>query len=58
MGSIVVENMIETRHMWYEHVEKRHISYVVRIINQMERSHITRDISRPTKTIRQLLRRI
>jgi len=38
----IVEKMIETRLRYFEHVEVRHVNYVVRRIDQMEGSLITR----------------
>jgi hypothetical protein len=38
----IVEKMIETRLRYFEHVEIRHMDYVVRRIDQMEGSLITR----------------
>jgi hypothetical protein len=45
--------MVETRLRWFGHVERRHVNYVVRRIDQMESSQITRGKRRPRKTIRE-----
>ena len=42
MVAPIVEKMIETRLRYFEHVEVRHVNYVVRRIDQMEGSLITR----------------
>jgi hypothetical protein len=38
----IVEKMVETRLKWFGHVEIRHMNSLVRRVNQMESSQITR----------------
>ena len=38
----IVEKMVETRLRWFGHVERRSIDSVVRRVDQMEGSQITR----------------
>lgn len=38
----IVKMMVENRLRWFEHVEKRSVNYVVRRVDQMEKSQITR----------------
>jgi len=49
--------MVETRLWWFGHIERRLVDYVVRIVNQMEGSQITRGRGRPRKTIREAIRK-
>jgi hypothetical protein len=49
----IVEKMVETRLRWFRHVERRLVDYVVRRVDQMESSQITRGRGRPGKIIRQ-----
>jgi hypothetical protein len=49
--------MVETRHRWFRHVERRLVDSVIRRIDQMERSQITRGRGRPRKTIRETIRK-
>jgi len=39
----IIENMVETRLRWFKNVEIRHVDYVVRRIDHIEDSQITRD---------------
>ena len=48
----MVEKMVENRLMWFGHVERRPIDSVVRRVDQIEDSQITRGRGRPRKTIR------
>ena len=41
-----VEKMAETRLRWFEYVERRPVYCVIRRVDQMEGSHITRDLLR------------
>jgi len=43
--------MVENRVMWFGHVERRPIDFVVRRVDQMEDGQITRGRGRPRKTI-------
>jgi hypothetical protein len=47
-----IEKMMETRFRGFKHVERKHANYVVRIIEQMEGSEITRGGERLRKAIR------
>jgi hypothetical protein len=49
----IVEKMVETRLRWFRHVERRLVDSVVRRVDQMESSQITRGRGRPGKIIRQ-----
>jgi len=51
----IVENIVETRLRWFEHVERRRVDSVVRRVDQIERSQITRGRGRPRKTIRETI---
>jgi len=44
--------MVEARLRWFEHVERRHVNAVVRRVDQMEGTQITRGRGRPRKTIK------
>ena len=44
--------MVETMLRWFWHVNRRPLDYVVRKVDQMESSQITRDKGRPKKTIK------
>jgi len=54
----ILEKMVETRLMWFGHVERRHVDSVVRRVDQMESSQITRDRGRPRKTIRETIKNL
>jgi hypothetical protein len=45
--------MVETRLRWFRHVERRLVDSVVRRVDQMESSQITRGRGRPGKIIRE-----
>ena len=47
----IVEKTVENRLRWFGHVEKRHIDYVVRRVDQIKDSQITKGRGRPRKTI-------
>jgi hypothetical protein len=47
---------VETRLRWFGHVERRPIDYVVRRVDQMKGSQITRGRRRPRKTIRETIK--
>jgi len=51
--------MVETRHGWFRHVERRLVDSVIRRIDQMEgsRTRITRGRGRHRKTIRETIRK-
>ena len=53
MVTLIVEKMVENRLRWFEHLERRHVDSVVRRVDQMEGSQITRGRGRPRKTIRE-----
>ena len=48
---------MENRFKWFEHVEWKPIDSVVRRVNQIENSHITRGIRRTGRTIRETIRK-
>jgi len=48
---------LETRLGWFGHVERRTMDSVVRRVDQMEKSQITRGRGRPRKTIRETIRK-
>lgn len=39
----IIENMVENKLRWFEHLEKKPIDYVVRIVDEIERNQTTRD---------------
>ena len=43
---------MENRFRWFGHVERKHVDYVVRRVDQIEDSHITRVIGKPRQTIK------
>ena len=45
----IVEKMIESRLRWFGHVQRKYIEALVKGVNQMEGSSITRDRERPKK---------
>jgi hypothetical protein len=47
--------MVETRLRWFGHVGRRPIDSVIRRVDQMEGSQITRERGRPRKTIKKNL---
>jgi len=47
---------VENRFRWFEHVERKHVDSI-RIVEQIEDSHITRGIGRPRRTIRETIRK-
>jgi hypothetical protein len=49
--------MVETRLRWFQHVERRPLDFVVRSVNWMEGSQITRDKGRPRKTISETIKK-
>lgn len=51
-----VEKMVENRFRWFEHVEKRHVDYVVRRVDLIERSQTNRGRGRPRKTVRKVIK--
>jgi len=53
----IVEKMVENRLRWFGHVERRPIDSVVRRVDQMEDSQITRGRGRPRQTIRETIRK-
>ena len=53
----IVEKLIENRLRWFEHVERRPVDAVVRRVDQMEESQVKRGRERPTKTIRETIRK-
>jgi hypothetical protein len=48
---------VENRFKWFGHVEWKPVDSVVRRVNQIEDSHITRGIRRPRRTIRETMRK-
>jgi hypothetical protein len=49
--------MVETRHMWFGHVERRLVDSAIRRVYQMEDSQITRGRGRPRKTMRETIKK-
>jgi len=52
----IIEKMAETRLRWFGYVERRHLDFVVRRVNQTESSQTTRGRGRPRKPIRELIK--
>jgi len=50
-------NIVENRFRWFGHAEKKPVDSIVRRVYQIEDSHITRDIGRPKRTIRETIRK-
>jgi len=48
----MVEKTVKTRIRWFGHVERRPVDSVVRRVDHMECSQITRGRGRPRKTIK------
>jgi len=46
---------VENRFRWFEHVERKPVDSIVRIVNQIKDSHITRGIGRPRRTTRETI---
>ena len=57
MGNTYSINIVENRFKWFEHVEWKPVDSIVRRVNQIENSHITRGIRRPGRTIRETIRK-
>jgi hypothetical protein len=53
----IVKKMVETRFMWFGHVERRLVDSVVRRAEQMEGSQITREEEDLKKTIRETIKK-
>ena len=53
----IVEKMVETGLRWFGHAERRPVDVLVRRVDQMEDSQITRGRSRPRKTIRETIKK-
>jgi len=49
--------LVENRIRWFMHVEGRPIDFVVRRVDQMEDSQITRGRGRPKKTTRETIKK-
>jgi len=49
--------MVETRLRWFGHVERRLVDLVVRRVDQMEGSQITRGRGRPRKNTRETIKK-
>jgi len=49
--------MVETRLTWFRHVKRRPVDYVVRRVDQIEVSQITRGRERSRKTIRETIKK-
>ena len=47
--------MVETKLRLFEHVERRDVDFIVKRMDQMEESQITRGRGRPRKTIRETI---
>jgi len=48
----ILEKMVETLLRWFGHLERRPVDSVVRIVDKMESSQITRSRGRPRKNYR------
>jgi len=48
----IIEKMVEARLTWFEHVERRPFNSVVRTVDQMEGTQITRGRGRHRKNIK------
>jgi hypothetical protein len=42
---------------WFGHVERKAVDYVVRRVDKVDDSHITKGIGRPRKTITETIRK-
>jgi hypothetical protein len=51
-GSTYSINIVENRFRWFGQVERKPVDSIVRRVDQIEDSHITRGIGRPRRTIR------
>ena len=49
--------MVGTRLKWFGYVERRHVDYVVRRVDQMKGSQITRGRWRSRKSIRETIKK-
>ena len=49
--------MVKNRLTWFGHVERRLVDSVVRRVDQMDDSQITRGRGRPRKTIRETIKK-
>ena len=49
--------MVENRLRWFGHTERRLVGYVVRRVDQIKHSHLTRGKGRPRPTIRETIRK-
>jgi len=49
--------MVGTRLKWFGYVERRHVDYVVRRVDQMQGSQITRGRWRSRKSIRETIKK-
>jgi len=54
---VAVTPRVENRFMWFEHVERRPGDSIVRRVDKMKDSQITRGRGRPRKTIRETIRK-
>jgi len=45
-------NIVENRFRWFGQVERNPVDSIIRRLDQIEDSHITRGIGRPRRTIR------
>jgi hypothetical protein len=48
---------VETGLRWFRHVARRYVDSVIRRVEQMKGSQITKDRGRPRKTIREIIRK-
>lgn len=53
----IVEKMVENTLRWFEHVKRKYADFMVRIVDQMERSQTSRCRGRPRKTIRGVIKK-
>ena len=40
---------MRNRFRWFGHAKKKYVDYLVRRVDEIENSHVTRDIGRPRK---------
>lgn len=53
----VIDKIVENKFRWFEHVERKHVNSVVRIVDQMERSQIIRGRWNSIKTKREFIKK-
>lgn len=53
----ILEKMVTNRFRWFGHVERRSVNFMVRRVDQMERSHTARGRRRLRKIIREIIKK-